>query len=181
MSIRVLARNVFGTRTVEKHYDEPRQIFDPRIPCNYFLLQDNLKIKDFLEYTESLYSPDNYSRHKEFFFPTDWCEPSKLRILYEHPDYVKLLKWRKYFPFLFADSYGWGVCYPVSNYGFQIDIWDSANLGPDYIEQSFKKIDFKPALSLVIGNIIGVGIFTTTGYVANYLDSPVLIFLCTSF
>jgi len=39
------------------------------------------------------------------------------------------------------------------------------------------KIGFKPVLSLVIGNIIGVGIFTTTGYVSNYLDSPFLIFI----
>jgi APA family basic amino acid/polyamine antiporter len=28
-------------------------------------------------------------------------------------------------------------------------------------------------LSLVVGNIIGVGIFTTTGYMANYIQSPV--------
>ena len=39
------------------------------------------------------------------------------------------------------------------------------------------KIGFKATLSLVIGNIIGVGIFTTTGYVANFLDSSFLIFL----
>jgi basic amino acid/polyamine antiporter, APA family len=39
------------------------------------------------------------------------------------------------------------------------------------------KIGFKATLSLVIGNIIGVGIFTTTGYVANILDSSLLIML----
>lgn len=38
-----------------------------------------------------------------------------------------------------------------------------------------KKIGFWTALSLVIGNIIGVGIFTTTGYVANRIDNPYLI------
>ena len=39
------------------------------------------------------------------------------------------------------------------------------------------KIGFKATLSLVIGNIIGVGIFTTTGYIANFLDSPLFIFM----
>ena len=39
------------------------------------------------------------------------------------------------------------------------------------------KIGFKPTLSLVIGNIIGVGIFTTTGYVATFLNSPFFILL----
>jgi len=38
-----------------------------------------------------------------------------------------------------------------------------------------KKIGFWTALSLVIGNIIGVGIFTTTGYVANRINNPHLI------
>ena len=38
------------------------------------------------------------------------------------------------------------------------------------------KIGFKATISLVIGNIIGVGIFTTTGYIANFLDSSLLIF-----
>ena len=40
-----------------------------------------------------------------------------------------------------------------------------------------KKLGFFGALSLVVGNIIGVGIFTTTGYMANYIQSPVWMFL----
>jgi basic amino acid/polyamine antiporter, APA family len=35
-----------------------------------------------------------------------------------------------------------------------------------------KKLGFIGAISLVIGNIIGVGIFTTTGYMATYIQSP---------
>ena len=35
-----------------------------------------------------------------------------------------------------------------------------------------KKLGFIGTLSLVVGNIIGVGIFTTTGYMANYIQSP---------
>lgn len=37
------------------------------------------------------------------------------------------------------------------------------------------KIGYKATLSLVIGNIIGVGIFTTTGYVADFLNSAIFI------
>ena len=37
------------------------------------------------------------------------------------------------------------------------------------------KIGFIATLSLVIGNIIGVGIFTTTGYISNFLDSSFFI------
>jgi basic amino acid/polyamine antiporter, APA family len=37
------------------------------------------------------------------------------------------------------------------------------------------KIGFKATISLVIGNIIGVGIFTTTGYISNFLDSSFFI------
>lgn len=39
------------------------------------------------------------------------------------------------------------------------------------------KIGFKATLSLIIGNIIGVGIFTTTGYASHFLESPLLILL----
>lgn len=38
-----------------------------------------------------------------------------------------------------------------------------------------KKIGFWTALSLVVGNIIGVGIFTTTGYTAARISDPKLI------
>jgi APA family basic amino acid/polyamine antiporter len=40
-----------------------------------------------------------------------------------------------------------------------------------------QKIGFIGTLSLVMGNIIGVGIFTTTGFMSNYLDSPAYIML----
>ncbi len=40
-----------------------------------------------------------------------------------------------------------------------------------------KKLGFAATLTLVVGNIIGVGIFTTTGYITTYLDSPILILL----
>ncbi len=40
-----------------------------------------------------------------------------------------------------------------------------------------QKLGFIGALSLVVGNIIGVGIFTTTGYITQYLHSPWLIML----
>jgi APA family basic amino acid/polyamine antiporter len=40
-----------------------------------------------------------------------------------------------------------------------------------------KKLGFIGTLSLVMGNIIGVGIFTTTGFMSNYLDSPAFIML----
>jgi APA family basic amino acid/polyamine antiporter len=40
-----------------------------------------------------------------------------------------------------------------------------------------KKLSFIGALSMVVGNIIGVGIFTTTGYLATYLQKPFLIML----
>lgn len=40
-----------------------------------------------------------------------------------------------------------------------------------------KKLGFTGTLSLVIGNIIGVGIFTTTGFMTLYIDSPLLIML----
>jgi APA family basic amino acid/polyamine antiporter len=40
-----------------------------------------------------------------------------------------------------------------------------------------KKLGFAATLTLVIGNIIGVGIFTTTGYITTYIDSPYLILL----
>jgi APA family basic amino acid/polyamine antiporter len=40
-----------------------------------------------------------------------------------------------------------------------------------------KKLGFIGTLSLVIGNIIGVGIFTTTGFMSDYLDSPFFIML----
>jgi APA family basic amino acid/polyamine antiporter len=40
-----------------------------------------------------------------------------------------------------------------------------------------QKLGFIGALSLVVGNIIGVGIFTTTGYITQYLYSPALIML----
>jgi APA family basic amino acid/polyamine antiporter len=39
------------------------------------------------------------------------------------------------------------------------------------------RIGFKATISLVIGNIVGAGIFTTTGSVAKYLNSPLLIIL----
>ena len=35
-----------------------------------------------------------------------------------------------------------------------------------------KKLGFIATLSLVIGNIIGVGIFTTTGYMSDYIQTP---------
>ena len=38
-----------------------------------------------------------------------------------------------------------------------------------------KKLGYFAALSLVVGNIIGVGIFTTTGFMAQYIHSPLLI------
>lgn len=38
-----------------------------------------------------------------------------------------------------------------------------------------KKIGFWTALALVVGNIIGVGIFTTTGYVTTYVQNPTLV------
>ena len=38
-----------------------------------------------------------------------------------------------------------------------------------------QKLGFIGTLSLVVGNIIGVGIFTTTGFMTQYLDSPLLI------
>ena len=38
-----------------------------------------------------------------------------------------------------------------------------------------KKIGFWTALSLVVGNIIGVGIFTTTGYAASRISDPKMI------
>ena len=40
-----------------------------------------------------------------------------------------------------------------------------------------KKLGFFGALSLVVGNIIGVGIFTTTGYMTRYLQDPLIILL----
>ncbi len=40
-----------------------------------------------------------------------------------------------------------------------------------------KKLGFFGALSLVVGNIIGVGIFTTTGYMATYINHGYLIIL----
>jgi len=40
-----------------------------------------------------------------------------------------------------------------------------------------KKIGFWTALALVVGNIIGVGIFTTTGFVTTYVQRPDLILL----
>jgi APA family basic amino acid/polyamine antiporter len=40
-----------------------------------------------------------------------------------------------------------------------------------------QKLGFIGTLSLVIGNIIGVGIFTTTGFMSNYIDSPAYIML----
>jgi APA family basic amino acid/polyamine antiporter len=40
-----------------------------------------------------------------------------------------------------------------------------------------QKLGFIGTISLVIGNIIGVGIFTTTGFMTNYLDSPLYIIL----
>ena len=40
-----------------------------------------------------------------------------------------------------------------------------------------KKLGFIAALSLVVGNIIGVGIFTTTGYMTSYLQNPLVILL----
>ena len=42
-------------------------------------------------------------------------------------------------------------------------------------ELNLQKLGFIGTLSLVIGNIIGVGIFTTTGFMIRYLDSPLLI------
>ncbi len=42
---------------------------------------------------------------------------------------------------------------------------------------SKQSIGFWTALALVVGNILGVGIFTTTGYLANYVSSPYLILL----
>lgn len=40
-----------------------------------------------------------------------------------------------------------------------------------------KKIGFWTALALVVGNILGVGIFTTTGYLADKISDPNLILL----
>jgi len=40
-----------------------------------------------------------------------------------------------------------------------------------------KKLGFAATLTLIVGNIIGVGIFTTTGYLTTYLNSPFLILL----
>jgi len=40
-----------------------------------------------------------------------------------------------------------------------------------------KKIGFPTALSLVLGNMIGVGIFTTTGYIASRVADPCQILL----
>jgi len=40
-----------------------------------------------------------------------------------------------------------------------------------------KKLGFIAALSLVVGNVIGVGIFTTTGYMSSYLQDPLFILL----
>ena len=40
-----------------------------------------------------------------------------------------------------------------------------------------KKIGFPSALSLVLGNMIGVGIFTTTGYIATRVSDPYRILL----
>ena len=38
-----------------------------------------------------------------------------------------------------------------------------------------RKLGYIGTLSLVIGNIIGVGIFTTTGFMTQYIDSPLYI------
>jgi len=43
--------------------------------------------------------------------------------------------------------------------------------------KNMKKLGFFGALSLVVGNIIGIGIFTTTGYMATYIQSGPLILL----
>ena len=43
--------------------------------------------------------------------------------------------------------------------------------------QEKQTIGFWTALALVVGNILGVGIFTTTGYLANYVSNPLLILL----
>lgn len=43
--------------------------------------------------------------------------------------------------------------------------------------QTKKTIGFWTALALVVGNILGVGIFTTTGYLANSIGTPYLILL----
>ncbi len=40
-----------------------------------------------------------------------------------------------------------------------------------------QKLGFIGTLSLIIGNIIGVGIFTTTGFMTHYIDSPLFIML----
>ncbi len=40
-----------------------------------------------------------------------------------------------------------------------------------------KKIGFWTAISLVVGNILGVGIFTTMGYLTNYIHNPYHILL----
>lgn len=40
-----------------------------------------------------------------------------------------------------------------------------------------QKLGYIGTISLVIGNIIGVGIFTTTGFMTNYIDSPVYIMI----
>jgi len=45
------------------------------------------------------------------------------------------------------------------------------------IRSKLKKLGFAATLTLVVGNIIGVGIFTTTGYITTYLTSPFLILL----
>lgn len=41
--------------------------------------------------------------------------------------------------------------------------------------KNIKKIGYVGTLSLVVGNIIGVGIFTTTGYAAKFINSPLII------
>jgi len=40
-----------------------------------------------------------------------------------------------------------------------------------------RKLGYGAALSLVVGNIIGVGIFTTTGFMAQYIRSPLIVVL----
>jgi APA family basic amino acid/polyamine antiporter len=40
---------------------------------------------------------------------------------------------------------------------------------------SLPKLGLWASLSLIIGNIIGVGIFTTTGYMTQYIQSPMLV------
>ncbi|TFG97492.1 MAG: amino acid permease [Calditrichales bacterium] len=45
------------------------------------------------------------------------------------------------------------------------------------MENKTQKMGYFGTLSLVVGNIIGVGIFTTTGYITGYIQSPVFIML----